>query len=160
MFRPILTRFGPVFFSSTAVNLERKCELWVHRKWNGTSKQEYAKLSNQADDAPFQCLLCIVKENSEIVPFFFLDSHELLDLNGIALPSQLKLLGSYELKSKLKTMPNLHDYDMDENIIHTVNSNYYDVTTFAQIQKARDSLSLFHTNLRIFLLTLMSCSYC
>ena len=45
-------------------------------------------------------------------------------------------------------MPNLHDYDMDENIIHTVNSNYYDVTAFAQIQKARDSLSLFHTNLR------------
>ena len=45
-------------------------------------------------------------------------------------------------------MANLLDYDMDENIIHTVNSNYHDVTTFAQIQKARDSLSLFHTNLR------------
>ena len=45
-------------------------------------------------------------------------------------------------------MPNLHDYDMDGNIIHTVNSNYCDVTTFAQIQKARDSLSLFHANLR------------
>ena len=125
-----------------------QCELWVDRKCNGTSKQEYAKLSNEADDAPFQCLLCIMKENSEIVPFFFLDTHELLDLNGIDLPSQLKLLGSYELKSKLKIMPNLHDYDKDENIIHTVNSDYYDVTTFAQIQKARDSLSLFHTNLR------------
>ena len=89
-----------------------------------------------------------MKENSEIVPFFFLDTHEFLDLNGFDLPSWLKLLGSYELKSKLKTMPNLLDYDMDENIIHTVNSNYYDSTTFAQIQKARDSLSLFHTNLR------------
>ena len=32
--------------------------------------------------------------------------------------------------------------------IQYLNSNYYDVTTFAQIQKARDSLSLFHTNLR------------
>ena len=75
-----------------------------------------------------------MKENSEIVPFFFLDKHELLDLNGIDFPSQLKLLGSYELpdelKSRLKTMPNLHDYDMDENLIHTVNSNYYDITTF------------------------------
>ena len=39
-----------------------QCELWVHRKCNGTSKQEYAKLSNEADDAPFQCLLCIMKE--------------------------------------------------------------------------------------------------
>ena len=125
-----------------------QCKLWIHRKCNGTSIQEYAKLSNEADDAPFQCLLCIMKENSEIVPFFFLDTRKLLVLNGIDLPSQLKFLGSYELKSKLKTMPNLHDYDMDGNIIHTVNSNYYDVTTFPQIQKARDSLSLFHTNLR------------
>ena len=83
-----------------------QCELWVHHKCNGTSKQEYAKLSNEADDAPFQCLLCIMKENSEIVPFFFLDTHELLDLNGIDLPSQPKPLGSYELKSRLKTMPN------------------------------------------------------
>ena len=88
------------------------------------------------------------EKNSEIVPFFFLDKHELLDLNGIELPSQLKLLGSYELNSRLKTMPNLHDYVIDENLIHIVNSNYYDVTTFAQIQKARDSLSLFHTNRR------------
>ena len=51
-----------------------QCELCFHRKCNGTSKQEYAKLSNEADDAPFQCLLCIMKENSEIVPFFFLDT--------------------------------------------------------------------------------------
>ena len=33
----------------------------------------------------------------------------------------VKLLAPYELKSKLKTMPNLHDYNMDENIIHAVN---------------------------------------
>ena len=87
-----------------------------------------------------------MKENPKISPFFFLYTHELLDLNGIDLPSQLQLLASYELKSRLKTMPNLHNCDMDENVVHTVNSNYYDVTTFSQIQKARDSLSLFHTN--------------
>ena len=61
-----------------------------------------------------------MKENSEIVPFFISDTHEVLDLNGIDLPLQLQLLGSYELKSRLKTMPNLHDYDMDENVVHTV----------------------------------------
>ena len=61
----------------------------------------------------------MMKENSEIVPFFYLDKHELHDLNGIDLPSQLKLLGS--LKSGLKIMLNLKDRDMDENLIHTVN---------------------------------------
>ena len=57
-------------------------------QWN-IQTLEYAKLSSDADGTPFQCLLCIMKENSEIVPFFFLDEHELLDLNGIDLPLQL-----------------------------------------------------------------------
>ena len=65
---------------------------WVHRKCNATSKQEYTRLSNEPDDAPFQCLLCNMKDNSQILPFFFLDKSNLLDLNGIDLPSQLKLL--------------------------------------------------------------------
>ena len=46
-------------------------------------------------------------------------------------------------KYRSKTMPNLQDHDMDKNLIHTVNSNYYAVSTFPQIQKARDSLSVF-----------------
>ena len=37
---------------------------------------------------------------------------------------------------------------MAENLIHTVNSNYSVFTTFPQIQKAKDSFSFFHTNLR------------
>ena len=101
------------------------CDQWVRRKCNATSKHEYARLSNEPDDAPFQCLLCNMKENSQLFPFFFLDKSNLLDLNGIDLPSQLKLLESYDFKSKLTNMPSLHDFDMDENLIHKVNSDYY-----------------------------------
>ena len=68
-------------------------------------------------------MLCIMKENSQIFPFFFFDKSQLLQLNGIDLPSQLKLLESYDVKSKLTSMPGLHDFDMDENLIHKVNSN-------------------------------------
>ena len=68
------------------------CDHWVHRQCNATSNQEYTRLSNEPDDTPFQCLLCIMKESSQIFPFFFLDKSNLLDLNGIDLPSQLKLL--------------------------------------------------------------------
>ena len=39
---------------------------WVHRKCNAMSKEEYAKLSSEPDDLPFQCFLCVIKENSEI----------------------------------------------------------------------------------------------
>ena len=45
------------------------CNKWVHRKCNATSKQEYASLSAEPDDAPFQCLLCSMKENSNISIF-------------------------------------------------------------------------------------------
>ena len=124
------------------------CASWVHRKCNAMSKEEYAKLSSEPDDVPFQCFLCVIKENSEIFPLLLLDKSELLDLYGVDLPSQLKLLDSYELRSKLANMPNLQDFDMDENLIHKVNSKYYDIVSFPQIRKTRDSFSLFHANLR------------
>ena len=45
-------------------------------------------------------------------------------------------------------MPSLHDFDMDENLIHKVNSDYYDIITFAKTMKTKDCFSLFHVSLR------------
>ena len=70
------------------------CSSWVHRKCNGTTKIEYENLILESDDLPFHCMLCIMKQNSEFIPFFFLDKSELFELNGIDLPSQLSFLES------------------------------------------------------------------
>ena len=78
-------------------------------------KTEYERLSQEPDDLPFHCMLCIMKQNSQFIPLFS-DKLELLELNGIDLPSQLSSLGSYELKSKLTHMPSLQDFDINENI--------------------------------------------
>ena len=121
---------------------------WVHRKCNGTTETEYERLSQEPDDLPFHCMLCIMKQNSQFIPLFFLDKSELLELNGIDLPSQLSSLESYELKSKLTHMPSLQDFDMDENLIHKVNSKYYDIIDFTMVNKNPISLSMFHINLR------------
>ena len=43
-------------------------------------------------------------------------------------------------------MPNLHDFDMDENLIHKVNSRYYDIIDFSRVKKYPHQL--FHVNLR------------
>ena len=75
-----------------------------------------------------------MEENAHTSPFFFLDKHEILDLNGIDLHSHLKLLESYDFKSKLKSMPNLQEFDMDENLINKVNSDYYDLINFPKIR--------------------------
>ena len=44
--------------------------------------------------------------------------------------------------------PNLNDFDMDENLIHKVNSNYQDIISFQKNRKTKNSFSLFHSNLR------------
>ena len=89
-----------------------------------------------------------MKENSQIFPFFFFDKSQLLQLNGIDLPSQLKLRAFYDVKSKLTSMPGLHDFDMDENLIHKVNSKYYDIIDFSEVKENPCQFSLFHANLR------------
>ena len=77
------------------------CLNWVHQKFNGTTQTEYERLSQEPDDLPFHCMLCIMKQNSQFIPLFLLHKSELLELNGIDLPSQLSSSESYELKSKL-----------------------------------------------------------
>ena len=45
-------------------------------------------------------------------------------------------------------MPKLHDFDMDDNLIHKVNSKYYDIIDFPQIKKNSHAFSIFHLNIR------------
>ena len=58
-------------------------------------------------------------------------------------------------------MPSLQDFDMDENLIHKVNSKYYDIIDFTMVNKNPDPLSMFHINLefRVCLLMLKNCNY-
>ena len=74
---------------------------------------------------------------------------ELNDFNGLDLVSQLKLLPSYELCSKLSSIPNLDDFDIEGNHIRAVNSNYYDLHDFIKLTNSvKKCLSLFHVNIR------------
>ena len=91
------------------------CLQWVHRKCNGTTKQEYQILSEEPDDYPFTCIMCTIEHNAQIFPLTFLDKIELNELNGIDLPSQLSSLPPYEVRSKLMKLPSLNDFDMDES---------------------------------------------
>ena len=74
---------------------------------------------------------------------------ELLDLNGTDLPSQLSLLPSYDIRSKLQTIPTLNDFDIDENYLQAIDSKYYDITDFMSLNKPLSKcFALFHTNVR------------
>ena len=100
------------------------------------------------DDIPWTCLVCQIKHNAEIFPLGLLSKFELLDLNGIDLPSHLQTLPSLETRSKLVNLPNLNDFDIDENIINTINSKYYSVDELNKVQLSKQHFSVFHTNIR------------
>ena len=125
------------------------CLKWYHRKCNGTSLKDYESLRNEDDDIPWQCILCLIDDNASKFPFGYLSRMELNDFNGLDLPSQLKLLPSYELRSKLSGIPKLDNFDIEENDIRAVNSNYYDLHDFIKLTNfVKKCLSLFHVNIR------------
>ena len=124
------------------------CSYWVHRKCNGTTKQEYEKLSEEPDDVPFHCLLCTIQLNAEIFPFTYFDKAALNELNGIDLPSQLNSLVPQETRSKLTNLPNLSEFDLDENLAQIINSKYYEIKDVSKLSIGNSSFSFLHANLR------------
>ena len=124
------------------------CCYWVYRKRNCTTKQEYEKLSEEPDDVPFYCLSCTIQLNAEIFPFTYSDKAELNELNGIGLPSQLNSLVPYETRSKLTNLPNLSEFDLDENLAQIKNSKYYEIKDVSKLLIGNSSFSLLHANLR------------
>ena len=67
---------------------------------------------------------------------------------SIDILSHLKSLPSYETRSRLSESPNLEDFDINENLIHTMNSRYFSLSEVSKLSKARNGSSLFHMNLR------------
>ena len=72
----------------------------------------------------------------------------MLDLYGIDLPSHLETLPSFETCSKLVKLPNLNDFDIDENVINVVNSKYYSITECNKLHLNQKKNSVYHTNIR------------
>ena len=105
------------------------------------TKAEFDILVEDDDDIPFHCTLCNIKINANIFPFGFLSKSELLDLHGIDMPSQLAMLPSFAVRSKLSKMPNLSDFDMDENFTYTINSKYYTSAEIRKLNPANESFS-------------------
>ena len=124
------------------------CKNWVHLKCNSITKAEFDILVEEDDDIPFHCILCNIKNNADIFPFGFLFKSELLDLHVIDMPSQLGMLPSFAVRSKLSKMPSLNDFDMDENLTYTINSKYYSLAEISKLNPVNESFSLFRLNIR------------
>ena len=105
---------------------------------------------DEDDDVPWHCIPCLVIENSRIFPFGFLSERELCDLIRVDLPSQLDLLPSFEVASRLTNLPNLNSCDLDENLMQTISSSYHKIGKLPKVNMKSHShnFSLFHVNIR------------
>ena len=99
---------------------------------------------------PWYCIPCLVFKSAEMFPFCLLSKTELCELLEVELPSQIESLPSFEIVSKLSNLPNLNSFDIDENLIQTINSKYYKVQELANLNadKQSNNFSLCHVNIR------------
>ena len=105
-------------------------------------------MSKEDDDLPFHCVVCIIQNNANIFPFGYLSKSEMLDLFGTDMPSQLAMLPSYAVLSKLTKLPYLGDFDMDEIVVHSINSKHFAISELNNFKMSKDTISLFHMNIR------------
>ena len=127
------------------------CLKWIHRKCNGISVKEYEALVNEPDEIPWLCILCNIDDMASKFPFGYLSKIEFNELYGVDLPSQLELLPSFESRSKLSQIPNLDNYNIDENFVQSINSKYtcMDQLAFNKLTSTLSkSLSLMHINIK------------
>ena len=124
-----------------------QCKLWSHASCNGTTKSEYELLVHEDDDVPWFCLPCQILNWADVFPFGLSSKSELLQLNGIDLPSQLATLPAYEILSRLDNLPRLNDFDLDENLMHSIDSKYHKVSDLSNLNTVK-TFSLFHVNIR------------
>ena len=93
------------------------------------------------------CLPCLIMMHAAIFSFGYEAKKELYKLS-IELPSQLDLLPAFEIRSKWTDLPNLNSFDLDENLIHTIDSKHHSISDMNNIKYKSHSFSFFYVNTR------------
>ena len=117
----------------------------IHIKCNDISPGECESLRATTN---WTCIPCTIQRHSQIFPFTLETDDVLLGTIVTDLPSIVDLFPSLLILSKLQNLPNLPDYDIDENIEPDINCNYYNVQEFQSIETSAKDISLFHMNMK------------
>ena len=117
-----------------------QCNNMLHAKCNSTPTSTYEQGNI--------CITCIILDNSKMFPFTLENDDVLQGINSIDLPSLADSLPSLDISSKLTNLPNLSNYDIDENLYLNINSQYCTIEELSNQQVSQEDLSLFHMNIR------------
>ena len=126
-----------------------QCNNWIHIECNYISNNEYKELQNEPDNKQWICLYCSVSNNSTIFPFTLVPDSVLQGTNDLEILSNYQLSNPpFEIASRLTNLPNLSDYDIDENININLSSEYYSLQELAALEISNKDFALFHMNIR------------
>ena len=123
-----------------------QCHHLIHIKCNGISVKEFKDKEHGV--MPWICLSCTILNNSNIFPFTLETDNSLLGTNSSELPSLYDTLPSLDIVSKLTNLPNLSDYDIDENLDVRISSHYCTVEELRSKDITAKDLALPHMNIR------------
>ena len=121
-----------------------QCNHKSHSKCNDISPSQYGALAATNSDA-LSCIACVIFNKSHIFPFTLETDEILLGLNVAELPL-VDSLPTLEILSKLQNLPNLSDYDIDENIEPNINCDYLNVQEMQVLEVSPNDFKLLHLN--------------
>ena len=127
------------------------CNLWSHIKCNGTSVNEYNNLLKEGKDSPWLCAKCSIKEREEMFPFCSVSDDVFANIFLLDTPSFSDTIPTFDVCSRLTKLPNLGDYDIDEQMPQHIDTHYFSLQELSKSfykSSSNKELSIFHSNIR------------
>ena len=113
-------------------------------KCNNITATEYKKLEKEPDDVPWFCKLCI----KDMFPYSSLANEDLLGLYDFDFPSFVDSKPSFEVATNLMNLPNLSNYDIDEQVPQNIDPRYFTLPELSSLQSSSRDISILHTDTR------------
>lgn len=119
------------------------CNLLFHPRCMSFGPADYL---HACSDNMWLCKFCLAYN----FPFSNLNDFEFAKILSYDRPTSLDFLPSFDVLSKLSSMPNLSDFDNENMMPNPVNSQYYYMDDLNTLKRSFDinTFSLFHINFR------------
>ena len=104
--------------------------------------------SKKTDRVPWFCTNCTIAYHESSIPFGKIENETLLNLFEFDKPSVVDSLPSFEITSHPTNLPNLQDYDINEQLPSNIDSSYHTIQDSSSSDTSPTDLSFLHTNIR------------
>jgi len=98
------------------------------------------------EDDEWECMSCIIMQRAMIFPFGYEDNYTLYNLNSLDSIHIVDTVPHFDIASEALSTNSLNSCDIDEHMIHKINSKYYTCQEFFNVNNDLNSFKIHHTN--------------